>query len=402
MDDTQILLSYVEQNIADQLGTKRLGVEYYYFSLPLAAIDAVFSAQAQYPTVQNVIRRFCSKYELTIFRSKTDCLPPQERQESVSALLQKIRQNGIAHFVGQVFVNHSVTSGRLKAEILFELLETLEKLKIQTFQDIQAWLIQPDQQRNLISSITAIHGIGEATYRYFLMLAGDERMVKPDTMILRFIKKALGRTVHEAEAVSLIQCVSKQLLPRYPDLNPRLLDYLIWSWQRDQQLVSTPSLNLKKKNTETRELEPKQNECNEPLRNDVSSMSLVGHLPRKGDVFVGKIYDLSLWDSGGWKRRDIRFFKHEINRKECFVYPRPGNSITLIDTDGSRYELKFSNPDSTEKICLGMPSRLKSWYEKKGFDSQIVNSDDMIYFKYSGVGTEFYILTERDYFSWTS
>ena len=113
-------------------------------------------------------------------------------------------------------MNRSVTSGRLKAEILLELLETLEKLQIQTFQDIQAWLNQPVQQQKLIRAITAIHGIGEATFRYFLMLAGDEQMVKPDTMILRFIKNALGKTVPEAEAVSLIQAVSQQLLPQYP------------------------------------------------------------------------------------------------------------------------------------------------------------------------------------------
>ncbi|MDP1971087.1 MAG: hypothetical protein Q8K42_09165, partial [Methylobacter sp.] len=32
----------------------------------------------------------------------------------------------------------------------------------------------------------------------------------------------------------LIQAVSQQLLPQYPGMNPRLLDYLIWSWQSGQ------------------------------------------------------------------------------------------------------------------------------------------------------------------------
>lgn len=127
------------------------------------------------------------------------------------------------------------------------------------------------------------------------------------------------------------------------------------------------------------------------------SMPLPGSAPRKGDVFKGKIYDLSLWDTDGWKRRDIRYFKHEVNRHESFAYPMPGNKITLIDTDGDRYELKFSKPDLKETICLGTPSKLKSWYEKKGFDSQAVNPADSIYFKYSGVEFEFHILTEQEY-----
>ena len=259
MDNVQNLLEHVIQKLADQLGTKVLGNEFYYHSLPLAAIDAVFSAQAKYPSVQNVIQRYCNKYGLTVFRSHRDRLPLPESQENVSALIRKIKQNGIPYFIEKVFVNRSVTSGRPKAEILLELLETIEKLQIQTFQDIQAWLNQPVQQQKLIRAITAIHGIGEATFRYFLMLAGDEQMVKPDTMILRFIKNALGKTVHEAEALRLIQAVSHQLLPQYPELNPRLLDYLIWSWQRNQPDSKNPPASHQEK-SEFRKDSPKQNE----------------------------------------------------------------------------------------------------------------------------------------------
>ncbi|MHB0991731.1 MAG: DUF7225 domain-containing protein [Burkholderiales bacterium] len=260
MDNVQRLLEYVVQNLADNLDTKILGNEYYYHCLPLAAIDAVFSAQAKYPSVQNVVQRYCSKYEQPVFRSPRDRLPPPKNQESVSALIRKMKQDGIPYFVEKVFVNRSVTSGRPKAEILLELLETFEKLQIQTFQDIQAWLNQPDQQLNLIRAMTSIHGIGEATYRYFLMLAGDDQLVKPDTMILRFIKNAIGTSANETEAVRLIQAISQQLLPQYPKLNPRLLDYMIWSWQRDQSNDSkSPSLQHQKK-YKSREDKPKQKE----------------------------------------------------------------------------------------------------------------------------------------------
>jgi len=107
------------------------------------------------------------------------------------------------------------------------LLETFNGLEIQTFQDIHHWLNHAEQQQKLIKAITSIHGIGEATYRYLLMLSGDDQMVKPDRMILRFIENAVGEDVNEVEAVKLIQAVSEHLRPQYPVLNSRLLDYII-------------------------------------------------------------------------------------------------------------------------------------------------------------------------------
>jgi len=124
-----------------------------------------------------------------------------------------------------------------------------------------------------------------------------------------------------------------------------------------------------------------------------------GSMPRKGDVFQGKINDLSLWDAKGWRRRDIWFFKHEVNRGEKFRYPTHHDRITLIDTHGQRYELNFSKPDFEKKVCLGTPGTLKPWYEKKVFDALSVNPNDKVYFQYTGTGIAFYILTEQEYSS---
>jgi hypothetical protein len=120
---------------------------------------------------------------------------------------------------------------------------------------------------------------------------------------------------------------------------------------------------------------------------------------KKGDIFEGKINDLRLkkGDADGWKRRDISFFKHELNRREKFGYPTRNDQITLIDTDGNRYEMNFSKPDLEDKVCLGTPSRLKPWYRIKGFDDKVISPNDRIYFEYKGNGTEFIILTEQEY-----
>ena len=123
----------------------------------------------------------------------------------------------------------------------------------------------------------------------------------------------------------------------------------------------------------------------------------IGRMPKKGDVFNGKINDLCNLDKSKWRRRDIWFFKHEVNRREIFRYPARHHKIILIDTDGHRYELNFSKPDYEDRVCLGTPSKLKPWYQKKGFDENAVAPYERVYFKYSGVGVEFNILTEQEY-----
>lgn len=284
MDDVQKLLEYIIQNLSDQLSTNVLPDEYYYQSLTLAAIDAVYSARARYPSVQSVVERYCNKYKLARYRSPRDCLPQPEGQENVNALIQKMVKDGCLNFAEKIFENQSRTAGRLKADVLLDLLNEIQHLNIQTFQDIQPWLTQYDQQCQLVSTITKIHGIGEATSRYFLMLAGDEQMVKPDRMILRFIRNALGRTVNEVYAVSLIQALSKKLVTNYPHMSPRLLDYLIWTWQRNQpKPVTCISTNQEKD-------KPHKNNPNQNINIQPSSNSGSMTIPQKTQKAMHKRY----------------------------------------------------------------------------------------------------------------
>lgn len=120
-------------------------------------------------------------------------------------------------------------------------------------------------------------------------------------------------------------------------------------------------------------------------------------MPRIGDVFEGQLNDLSQYDSKGWRRRDISFVKNEITTGQKFEYPARHSRIILIDSDGARYKLNFSEPENDDRVCLGTPSKLKPWYQKKGFDYRSLNSDDKIYFAYTGQGVEFNIFTEDEY-----
>ena len=61
-------------------------------------------------------------------------------------------------------------------------------------------------------------------------------------------------------------------------------------------------------------------------------------MPKKGDIFEGKINDLSQYDAAKWRRRDIWFFKRELNRGEIFDYPSARDAIILIDTESKHYK----------------------------------------------------------------
>ncbi len=124
-----------------------------------------------------------------------------------------------------------------------------------------------------------------------------------------------------------------------------------------------------------------------------------GAMSKKRDIFEGKINDLSLWDKDRWRRRDITFFKHDLCRGENYEYPTRNDRIVLIDTDGDRYELNFSKPETEGKVCLGTPSKLKPWYRKKGFNDRFIDPSDKVFFEYTGNRNEFFIMTEQEYMS---
>ena len=126
-------------------------------------------------------------------------------------------------------------------------------------------------------------------------------------------------------------------------------------------------------------------------------------MPKKGDTFIGEIQDLCNYDKKKWRRRDIWFFKKTINDNIKYNYPHALDTITLIDTEGDHYDLRFTEPELDEKLCLGKPSKLKAWYQKKGFSDSIVETieingyRDKIYFEYTGHKEDFNIYTEKEF-----
>jgi hypothetical protein len=65
------------------------------------------------------------------------------------------------------------------------------------------------------------------------MLAGEDCYVKPDRMLCRFVAEAAGwPDMSPRSARDAVIAACAELARDFPHLTPRLLDHLIWSYQR--------------------------------------------------------------------------------------------------------------------------------------------------------------------------
>ncbi len=241
MEDGTVLARYCQETLSDLPGT-RLGQEYYYSALPLCVVDAVFSIQARYKTTQRTVLNWCQAQtpQWEVYRPFGSDSPHDDATHSITEfalLLEKWDYEALAKVV---FRNSQRTSSRfgiLKAEAVSRFAKALASAGIEHFGDVQ------DDHRLLEArlSIQSIPGQRSGiTFDYFLMLAGSENLVKSDSMVIRFVSRALDRSVQPKEAARLVRTAAEGLRTRLPRLTPRLLDYAIWSYQRQIDLPHKP------------------------------------------------------------------------------------------------------------------------------------------------------------------
>jgi len=210
----------------------KLSDEYFYQSLPLCVIDAVYSLRARYESTKRVVMRYCNYFNLRRIREDKENIPPVETQESIEEFLGKMRKLGIEKFTNEVFRNRQKTSTRggiLKSEAVLKFAEVLNRFGVNYLQDVPKVIHDISFERQIRSIPGQTSGI---SLRYFFMLSGSNDFIKPDRMILRFLERILKRTVSTQEAQALLYEVVKKLKPKYPHLTPRLLDHEIWKYER--------------------------------------------------------------------------------------------------------------------------------------------------------------------------
>ncbi len=207
--------------------------ENYFSCVPLCAINAIFSINTKYQAVLNALDRFCLYFNFDRDHPINGQIPPKKNQKSVSDIYKLIKDIDVDILAADIFQNRQRTStsnGILKADASVRFIKTLKDSGAEYYHDIQK-LINNKTFENCIKEIPGQNsGI---SLKYFFMLTGSKDQIKPDRMILGFIKDATGLTLSPIDALQLIrQTVDDLKRKGYSHLNPRHLDNLIWNYQR--------------------------------------------------------------------------------------------------------------------------------------------------------------------------
>jgi hypothetical protein len=189
-------------------------------SLALCVLDATWSIGINYQAVKNILTRYRRA------RHAAGCENPG--RDDLEDLRKVIAGEGGPKAFADTVANRQRTSTRggiLKAEAVERACQALIGVNIRTVHDLrvadvsrltaaeQAWL--------------QIRGQGSGlSWRYLLMLTGRQD-VKPDRMVIGFVKDALGHRPTAAQAADLVQNAAAALRAEV-----RTLDHRIWQYQR--------------------------------------------------------------------------------------------------------------------------------------------------------------------------
>ena len=237
------LVSHIKANLV-RLNEARLPDEYYYASIPLCIIDAVFSIGVRYESTRRTVRDWC-RSQVPAWRviARTPGSEPRRSQHTLKAFITLLEGKDFRSLAQAEFKNSqrtSSTNGILKAEAVYRFAAVLRDFGVDDFPDTC------DQALNdkILGRITEIKGQGSGlSFDYFQMLAGLDGHVKADRMVRRFVADALGSTVVPAGTAQALVIEACQLLKEeFPYLTPRLLDYEIWNYQRSRRSAGGPAL----------------------------------------------------------------------------------------------------------------------------------------------------------------
>lgn len=216
----------------EQTGLKlpTLADEYRYASLPLCVVDAVFSIGVRYTSTQKVVANLCDYTGWSRFATSRDTRESGDR--GIADLIITFDNVGVEGMAERVFRNRQRTSSRsgiLKAEAVILFCRALSDAGINTFSDF-------DQDRREYAEAIILGLPGQSSgiaFDYFMMLAGDDNLIKPDRMVQRYVRHALGlNTIPQPrQAAILVRLAAKELLRRGHQWTPLCLDHAIWKHQ---------------------------------------------------------------------------------------------------------------------------------------------------------------------------
>jgi hypothetical protein len=144
-------------------------------------------------------------------------------------MFDKFGAEGMAESVFQNRQRTSSRSGILKAEAVLLYCRTLIKAGINDFPDL-------DVERREYAEAIILGLPGQSSgiaFDYFMMLAGDDNLIKPDRMVQRYVAHALDldSVPQPRQAAILVRLAAKELRTRGQLWTPLSLDNAIWRHQ---------------------------------------------------------------------------------------------------------------------------------------------------------------------------
>jgi hypothetical protein len=233
-NEIEQLMHHIEATIDLSEGAK--GIAQYWTSLPLSVIDSVWSLGSKHESqVVPLITRFCHSHTphwagTTASKPTSDVKPTL--REFVDIIGHRLRTG---HSYETLFGNRQRTSSRngiLKAEAVHEFALSLLASGINNFSDLR----DSSKIEEAETRVKEIPGQRSGlSFKYFLMITGEDDYVKPDTQIRRYVSDALGvewtRLVSEEKAEELVKEAARRFANDYHGLTPAGLDNAIWAYQ---------------------------------------------------------------------------------------------------------------------------------------------------------------------------
>ena len=221
------LANYIEQT---ELKIPKRADEYRHASLPLCVVDAVFSIGVRYTSTQKVVSNLCEYAGWTRFFASREARGAGEYGiGDLNSMFDKFGAEGMAESVFQNRQRTSSRSGILKAEAVLLYCRTLIKAGINDFPDL-------DVERREYAEAIILGLPGQSSgiaFDYFMMLAGDDNLIKPDRMVQRYVAHALDldSVPQPRQAAILVRLAAKELRTRGQLWTPLSLDNAIWRHQ---------------------------------------------------------------------------------------------------------------------------------------------------------------------------
>ncbi len=221
------LADYIEQS---GLMAPALADEYRYASLPLCVVDAVFSIGVRYTSTQKVVANLCEYADWPRYASSRESRGAGGH--GICDLVALFDTLGIEGMADTVFQNRQRTSSRsgiLKAAAVLLYCRALTEAGINTFDDFE-------QNRREYAEAIILGLPGQSSgiaFDYFMMLAGDDNLIKPDRMVQRYVGNALKLDAipQPRQAAILVRLAARDLCQRGHRWTPLHLDYAIWRFQ---------------------------------------------------------------------------------------------------------------------------------------------------------------------------